>query len=346
MNDRELDKYEKQMALASKTVLQELARIHSYNITAADRSGLETRVKKAIEDDSSLAVMLECIKEQTGLCNSVFCMECRKKKQNALYKQFAEYYNDAFGGNEELVGNRFRYVTILHDLREINCSDPFHEADIIRKVRASVSNFKARLAEFGKTSKSCKGKSGKIWLRGSIHIEMLSMELRKISEFSDKLTASDEASSNFEKVVGYGIEYWFLVHGHFLLDIDCYTESEIRKMLRLTWNASGKQINVSRLTTFHEGPEKKLELHSVLRNIADHGYNGSNSNLKFASAHDSANINKDRKYGAIGLSMTDTQTMQSTNVDEYLSYEQLRLLIKVHNIFTDGGQKGLTISIG
>ena len=98
---------------------------------------------------------------------------------------------------------------------------------------------------------------------------------------------------------------------------------------------------------YDDGKEHTLD--EALRNIANYGFNGSNGDLTFKTAWGNSRkiYTPTEKKDALGKVRHYVTSVKDTgaDTDERLTLGHIRLLIKAHNAFTDGGRKGLVVTI-
>lgn len=339
--------FRKKMELASERAFQEMERISSYSYNVARKSRHKKRIASAIEKFDQFDHMKNCIAGTKDACGSVFCFDCRKKKQDSIYKHYNDYVEKTFGGSEAKARKRLRYVTILHSLVPINFLNLYQEDETIEQLVAAREDFRKCLLKLDRSIKESRFKK-EIWLLGSIHMEMLNMEFYRFSALSGKQTTKQKTLGEFEEKSGWNADYYFLFHSHCLIDGGGLTDNQLNKCLREIWNVTDKQVLMTSLTEFYDdGKEHTLD--EALRNIANYGFNGSNGDLTFKTAWGNSRkiYTRAEKKDAFGKVRHYVTSVKDTgaDTDERLTLGQIRLLIKAHNAFTDGGRKGLVVTI-
>jgi hypothetical protein len=339
--------FHKRMELANERAFQEVERISSYTYNVAKKSRHKKRIAAAIEKFDEFDGMKNCVPRTKDACGSVFCFECRKRKQDGLYKQYKDYVENTFGGSESKARKRLRYVTILHSLEPINHLNLFQEDETIDRLVKARDDFRKCLLRLDRSIKESRFKK-EIWLLGTIHIEMLNMDFYRFSALSGKQTTKQKTLTEFEEKSRWSSDYYFLFHSHCLIDGAGLTDRQLNQCLREIWNITDKQILMTPLTEFYEDG-KAHTLDEALRNIANYGFNGSNGDLTFKTAWGNSRkvYTSVEKKDALGKVRYYVSSVKDTGVatDERLTLGQIRLLIKAHNAFTDGSRKGLTVTI-
>lgn len=331
--------FKKKMEKASKRLWAQIKHMNAHNWRYAERKHQKTKIAEAIKDDDELSHMI-C---NDGSCGSIFCMTCRGNKQNSLHKQLdGRYQNFA---NDEDARDNFRYVTILHELVAISFDNVISEHAALDDIQQSVSSFKAQLKSIDRYFKQ-----HGLWARGTIHIELVNMELFRFRSLSGKTTTKQKTLKDMEADTGKYADYYALVHAHILFDTNGLDDKKFRMYLRRKWNLNDRQVDITRLTKYYIDGERFTE-HKVadaIRNIANYGYNGSNGRLTFATNWGSSRkvYTKKEKTDALGRINAYVEGVKGLDLlDERLNKGEVRFLIKAHNQFTDNNGRGLLVSI-
>lgn len=343
----DLEDFRKRMEMAGERAFQEMERISSYSYNVAKKSRHKKRIADSIEKFDEFDTMKNCVPKTRDACGSVFCFECRKNKQDGLYRQYKDYVEKTFGKSEAKARKRLRYVTVLHSLEEINFLNLYQEDETIKKLKKTRDDFRKCLLRLDRSIKESRFQK-EIWLLGTIHLEMLNMEFYRFAALSGKTTTKQKTLKEFEEKAGQGADYYFLFHSHFLVDGNGLADRELNKLLREIWGLTEKQVLMTPLTEFYDdGKEHTLD--EALRNIANYGFNGSNGDLTFKTAWGNSRkfYTPAEKKDALGKVRHYVTSVKDTGAetDERLTLGHIRLLIKAHNAFTDGGRKGLTVTI-
>lgn len=345
--NNDLDEFRRKMEAANDRVFQEMERICSYTYNVAKKSRHKRRIADAIEKFDGFDSMKNCVPGTKNVCGSVFCFECRKRKQDGLYKQYCDYLDKAFDGKEDKARKRLRYVTILHSLEPINVLNLYQEDETIDGIIAAREDFRKCLLRLDRRIKESRFKK-EIWLLGTIHLEMLNMDFYRFPALSGKQTTKQKTLQDFEEKAGWGTDYYFLFHSHFLIDGKGLTDKQLNLCLREIWDVTDKQVLMKPLTEFYEDG-KVHTLDEALQNIANYGFNGSNGDLTFKTAWGNSRkvytaMEKKDALGKVRHYVSSVKD-EAADTDERLTLGQIRLLIKAHNAFTDAGRKGLVVTI-
>lgn len=329
----------KRMEQSSKKVFDAVEHESAMGWHYAERTRQTTKIKEAIEGIDELSHMSCC----DGSCGSIFCMTCRGKKQDSLYSQYKERVS--LFSNDDEARERLRYTTILHELVPVSLDNQIAEHSSIGDIEASVDTFRKQLKGIDRHFVD-----NDLWARGTIHIELVNMELFRFASLSGRETTKQRTLKELESVQGTSADYYALVHSHILFDIKELDDNTFRKYLRRKWNATDRQVDISRLTKYYIDGERFSEhrVDDAIRNIANYGYNGSNGRLSFATNWGSSRkvYTKQQKIDAMGNINTYVEGVKGLDaLDEKLTKGQVRFLIKAHNVFTDNGNRGLLVSI-
>lgn len=346
---KEFQAFKESQALMAERLFDEVARMDALSYTLRKHSKHKGRIVRAISVDDCLEEMRQCVEDGVGNCGSVFCFECRERKQSSLRHQFEEHYQKAFNLNETNARERLRYVTILHELIPVDTSVLFYEDEAIKAVTRSKDDLKAKIARFRRSVTGYWKNEGKdIWVRGTIHIELVDMDLFRFNAASGDNTTKQDTYIEFGDVLGMSGKLYLLVHTHFILDTGGIDVRQIKKHLASSWSVTKKQVLVQKLSTrYGKGRSIEHKIEDAFRNIANYGYNGSNADLSFATAWGESRqvYSVEERKDSFGKVQVFADALYDRRVDELLTVGQLHLLIRVHNALTDGGGKGLLVSI-
>jgi len=301
----------------------------------AERTRQTTKIKESIKGIDELSHML-C---DDGSCGSVFCMTCRKRKQDSLHNQYKERVKRF--NNEEEARKDLRYATILHEMVAVSFDNAIGETASLEDIEKSVSDFRKEIKSIDR-----RFRNHNIWARGTIHLELVNMDLFRFASLSGRITNKQKTLN----AMGKNADYYILVHSHILFDINGMDDEEFRKYMRRKWNLSDRQVDITRLTEYYidEARYTKHRVSDAIRNIANYGYNGSNGKLTFATNWGSSRkvYTRQQKIDAIGKINEYVKGVKGLDdLDVGLSKGELRFLIKAHNLFTDKDGRGLLIRV-
>jgi hypothetical protein len=324
-------------ARADKTsVILEHMNAHGWHY--AERTRQTTKIKEAIDGIDELAHML-C---DDGSCGSIFCMTCRKRKQDSLHRQYRNRIKRF--SNDDEIRNNLRYTTILHELVPVSFDSIDKEIEALGNIDLSVSRFREQLKSIDRHFSDYD-----LWARGTIHLELVNMDLFRFASISGKETTKQKTLKELEREAGTNADYYVLVHSHILFDTNGLDEKKFGSFIRNRWDATQRQVDIRRLTKYYIDGERFTE-HSVedaIKNISRYGYNGSNGRLTFATNWGSSRkvYTQEQRKDAMGaINDYAVGVMGLDEHDEKLTKGQVRFLIKAHNLFTDNG-RGLLVSI-
>jgi hypothetical protein len=142
--------------------------------------------------------------------------------------------------------------------------------------------------------------------------------------------------------------FYFLVHAHFMIDLKGLSKKQIDEAFRSIpeWNITNEQVWIQKFSEKFRGRKQTLEQAFV--KISSYAYSGSNKRLRFKDAWGDTDkeykvVEKRDAYYRLHTYVEETGR---PNLGEDLTVGQIRLLIKAHNAFTDGGVDELRIGMG
>lgn len=337
--DEMTDTFREKMERQSKKVASYLEQQTARGWRFAERTRQTTKIKEAIKGIDELSHML-C---DDGSCGSVFCMTCRKRKQDSLHSQYEERLRRF--DNDEEARKDLRYVTILHSLVGVSFENIIGETKTLEDVESSVGDFKAQLKGIDRHFRK-----NDLWARGTIHLELVNMDLFRFANLSGTVTTKQKTLKDLERHFGTNSDYYILVHSHILFDINGIDDNIFRRYIRKKWNITDRQVDITKLTRFYID-ENRITEHNVndaIRNIANYGYNGSNGKLTFATNWGSSRkvYTREQRLDALGNINEYVKGVRGLDdLDTRMSKGEIRFLIKAHNLFTDNKGRGLLVSI-
>lgn len=335
-----------------------------------DSNHRKTKIKQAIAEQDAFKNMAQCLSGGES-CGSVFCPNCKEEKAEALNSAYLRYFRNEFEWNEAKARTQLRYGTILHEIVPVTETPLLGLDGTIEDVKASVDRFKKNLLAVNRKLREGFWFGGgigtlkaNVFLLGTLHLELIDLDLyRNIYKSGDKpcqhqdwrlpIHGETDKQRTFREWFGKaGIatehRYYFVVHGHFLVDNDGLKNDELETVFRSIrgWNFTRRQVEVKRFTTqFGNGDRHKLT--DAFENISNYGYNGSNAGLRFTTTYGDSKgvyVCKEERDALYRLNVV-AHKEEKNAVDKDLSVGQLRLLIKAHNAFTDDGGNGLLVMV-
>jgi hypothetical protein len=327
------------MEKLNKWLWAHVENMNAYNWHYAERTWQKTKIADAIKGIDELSHMV-C---DDGSCGSIFCMACRDNKRRSLHKQLDGRYQRF--ANDEDARDNFRYVTILHELVPISFDGIIAEHASQSDIARSVSSFRAQIKSIDRYFKK-----HNLWARGTIHIELINMELFRSRSLSGHTTIKQKTLRDMEEDTGKFADYYALVHAHILFDTNGLDDKKFGMFLRKKWRLNHRQVDITRLTKYYIDGERftKHTVPDAIKNIANYGYNGSNGRLTYATNWGSSRkvYSKASKLDALGRIIEYVKGVKGLDgLDQKLSKGEIRFLIKAHNQFTDNNGRGLLVSI-
>jgi hypothetical protein len=305
----------------------------------------KTRVREAIVGQDDFKNMFVCDGGKNA-CGSIFCLKCGKKKVQSINNDYLSYYEREFSSQEFKARQRLRYGTVLHELVPVDPYALYGEDGSIQDLIVSVDKLKRNLKALKRKLKDQYKKS--IHLIGTIHIELMDVDLFRIEKVGRETTKQATLRKWFDKV-GRNHDYYFMVHTHFMIDNKGMTNEDLMDVFRTIkeWNVTREQVLIKRYSTHFIDTNKKHTLIAAFKNISEYGYNWSNPHLKFATAWGASRKQYQtiEKRDAFHRLKVYAKHMERPDIDEELSIGQIRLLIKAHNTFTNNGMDSLKVEI-
>lgn len=321
----------------------------------------KTRIKEAMKNEEQGKFMTACSNGDSA-CGSIFCDKCLDKRQRNMLSTYRKYIAETFLGDEELVRNRLRWVTVLHNVVKVNVSTIDAEKNTIKECLVSANELKNKIKNVSRNSQ-------RIWMRGAIHAELVDYSLyeeykktggatNKIHTISDFIDANGYNQHNsqytdtiFDSISG-DKELYFLIHFHALADIGDYTDTEFRKKLTNKWKITKRQVDVGSIWDVIETKNgtKKHTLEDAIKGMSRYCYTRSNAGLTFSKNWGNGEkvMSSKKEYDWDKKKvMTYSKEMMDRDLDEdiRLSTGELRLLILVHDAISGTNNDGLNVSI-
>lgn len=228
--------------MTTSDAFRELKRRSTFTNVAEKNTRYITRIFDAMAGTEQGSMMESC-KAGGARCGSVYCDECRHRKQLSMLYRYKTYYKDKLDNNETLARDRLRWVSVLHNVVEINTKTQNDEIETIRNVERSVEMMKAEVAAIGK-----KYRDRGIWLRGGVHLEIVDYKAFRQAAEDGIATIKEKTLSSFiSRMSNTDAEFIFLVHFHGLFDRGDMNDGELAKMFAERWNSALRQVDISTL---------------------------------------------------------------------------------------------------
>ena len=285
-------------------------------------------------------------KQGHRVCGSVFCEDCRERKQQALEQTYWKYVNETFDGDEAKARNKLRFVSVLHSLEAIDFD---HKKASFDRVASAVEGMKKQIANVGRTAKR---RDADLWMAGAVHLEMIDMNRYAFIDFSDKKTGKEKTLKGMMEDMGVGYaDRVVLVHYHAVIDRDELSDAELKELFGSYWDQASNVVRISRLTDVIEGRKHKFA--DAVRNIARYCYNGSNTrgDMELMFKRNWGGSGKVYETGEQidekGNTITYAKEVMDAYVDGsgYLSVADVRVLVELHDHIGGDSGRGLRIGI-
>lgn len=219
----------------------ELKRRSSF-FTAEKNTQYKNRIRDAVENTEYGIMMRTCADGGTR-CGSVYCDECRHRKQRSMLYRYKTYYKEILGSNEELARKRLRWVSVLHNVVEINVETESDEQETIQKVDSSVEQMKGYISAIGK-----KYADFGLWMRGGVHLEIVDYKaFRTAAELGNATNKEKTLTGFIKRMTNSQADFVFLVHFHALVDMGSMNDGQFEKMFTERWNSALRQVDITSL---------------------------------------------------------------------------------------------------
>lgn len=341
----EFQKMKQESQFGFGKVLKEIERYNAYSNRDWGNLRYGGKVKSAITGEDQFSHMAKC-RGGINSCGSIFCPKCQKVKVAGIHREMLDYYEDQFSSNEKLARQKVRYGTVLHELVPVNYDNLFNEDGVIQHLITSVARLKENLKIVDQLLRRNKP-SKEIYLIGTIHLEMLDVDMFRIEKKGDESDKQRTFRKWFDKV-GRNSDFYFLVHTHFMIDTKGLDKDDLDKAFRSIpeWNITNEQVWIQKFSHKYRG--KYQSLATAFAKISNYAYSGSNKRLRFKDAWGDSGeeVKKIEKRDARYRLLVYAEKTGRPNVGEDLTMGQIRLLIRAHNTFTDGGVDQLRVGIG
>ena len=329
--------------------LERLLNLTAYGVKILRGSRYKTRIKQAIKDRSAFSQMIECDNGKGKACFSVFCEHCRKVKQDRMYENYVEHFEGKYGSDEKSIRDNARFGTVLHSLVPVIVETESLEQETTAAVWSAVKELRRKMQKIVRRTKN--GFRADIWVCGGVHVELVDYDRWQFASLSGSKTHKQQTYNDFiESSSSNAGGHYFLVHTHFLCDLDGIKDADFSGLFREQWSGSSRQVQIKRLTNVYESSIGSMphDLDRAYRNIANYCYTGSNHDLAYAKNWGNSGkvIGTEENVYKKGDVKTFAKEVMSVEIDDELSVGHLRLLIQVHNALTDDNKQGLRIRVG
>lgn len=337
----------KRMKDSSKETLERLQRLTSYDSDVKKGTKYIDRINTAISGLFEFDHMRECNNGAGKACFSVFCNHCKSSKQNRMYDNYRQHFLTKYNHNEQEIRDHARFGTVLHSLVPVNVETDALEHDTIEGVIDACAQIKSYFQAIKRSAYERFG--AKIHIEGGIHIELVDFDRWRFAEMTGRQTHKQKTYNDFfdSSPCSSSSDHYFLVHTHFLCDIDSLKDKEMNALFRKHWNQTSRQVLLKRLTQVYETGmgDVKHDLDTAFRNIANYCYTGSNHRLAYAKNWGNSGKVVETRTDSKGSIRALAKEVYDSDIQDELSLGHLRLLIQIHNELTNRNAQGLRIQI-
>jgi hypothetical protein len=338
----------------------ELKRRSSFSHSSEKNTRYITRIMDAVAGSHNGLIMETCA-DGGSKCGSIYCDECRHRKQRSMLYRFKQHYKEELNSDETLARKRLRWVSVLHNVVEINIKTESDEIETINNVCRSVEEMKSQISLMAKKYND-KG----LWLRGGIHIEIVDYKaFRTAAELGISTIKEKTLTSFIQRMTNSQADYFFLVHFHALVDMGQMNDGAFAIMFAERWNAALRQVDITSLWDEvnaiqydYNGNAKKDENGKYVRKkekqkiehafiaMANYCFSYSNDKLQYARnwSHGKSitEVDQELRNGNIETIATHTGIrLDSTRLNK----GHIRLLVSASNAVNGSSHKGIEVRI-
>ncbi|NDB60650.1 hypothetical protein EB001_19710 [bacterium] len=337
----------------------ELKRKHSFSSFDVGNTQYKNRIAESLKETETGRLMLEC---STGgsRCGSIYCDECRNRKQKSLYYRYKKHYKEKLG-NEFVARKKLRWVSVLHNVVSINVSTQSEEQETLINVDKSVEEMKGIISLMRK-----KYADRGLWMRGGIHLEVVDYKaFRTASELGNATIKEKTLTSFIRKMSNTDSDFVFLVHFHALLDMGDMNDGAIELMFAERWNSALRQVDISSLwdevnaiqynskgqalrdsNGMFIRKKEKQKIEHGLQAMANYCFSYSNDKLQYARnwshGKHTTEVEDELLSGNIKRVATQVGIRQHS---KRMSRGHIRLLVLASNLINRSSHKGLEVRI-
>lgn len=200
--------------------------------------GMNTKVSTALRatGNSALANKIAgCVSRSR--CSSFYCGDCRDRAAKNFVARVNRRIEDKLDGDPDLVQQRFRYVTVLHEVVPFDASSVMNS---VEKCRVALNAFHRRFQD--------------VWLQGAFEFELIDLDhLSRIK--SGNGLVKRQTMEGMLQTLPTGLK--ILVHFHAILDLVDEDEAVVKSWLKSRWSDHSKQVDV-RVTEKGQPLEDKI----------------------------------------------------------------------------------------
>lgn len=339
---------------------KELKRRSSFSHSMGKNTQYKTRIMDAVDATAYGTIMKTCA-DGGSRCGSVYCDECRQRKQKSMLYRYQKHFSKKMKGKERIARDRFRWVSVLHNVVEINIRTETDEQETINNVLRSVEIMKSYISLMGK-----KYADKDLWLRGGIHLEIVDYRaFRTAAEMGTATNKEKTLTAFIQKMTNSDANFIFLVHFHALVDMGKMNETDFDKMFAERWNGVSRQVDISTLWNeinaiqyddngnaikdeygrYLRKKEKQKINHAFIA-MANYCFSFSNDKLQYARnwSHGQyvTEVEQELHKGNIETIATQTEFRVDS---KRLNKGHIRLLVSASNAVNGSSHKGLEVRI-
>lgn len=305
------------------------------NSHTRNHTKLYKQVREAI-DGTGLEDGIDACNGYNKKCGSIFCEGCCDRKIEHLRTTISEHFNKTYSA-EEAIRKNGRYVTVLQDVVGVDFDD---EKGSIAAVQNSVKRLRKNLKRVRRIARE--GFNQSLWMRGSIHLEMLNFRDWQLAEKFGSDTAKQRTLQGFVDTTNINSERQILVHAHLVIDINGMSDPNFRKIWDEVFDRTSRQVHRQKFyrNIQRGGDQNKHSLDDAWKGISRYAYNWGNARLKFANNWGSGRNQEIKKIVDEFL----IEVMDDDKTDQKMNIQDTRFLVMAYQDVSGPNHKGLSLS--
>jgi hypothetical protein len=184
----------------------------------------------------------ECVPRSP--CSSFYCGKCRTRAVNSLETRVKKRVDTRLGGDEGIVQERLRFVTVLHEVVDVDSAS----------VSASVEACRLELNALHR-------RFPKLWMEGAFEFELIDVDHLASIKSGDGKVKSETVRTLMPRTIPKGLK--ILVHFHAIMDLVDEDAAVVTRWMKNRWNAHWRQVDV-------QVTEKGQSLEDKLRKLSSY----------------------------------------------------------------------------
>ena len=290
-------------------------------------------------DGTGLEAAIDACDGRTGKCGSIFCEGCCSRKIEQLRATLDSHFRQAYDDEDSIRANA-RYVTVLQGIVGVDFTSIITEHSAISAIQYSVDELRKRLKRVKRIARDDYQQA--LWMRGSIHLEMLNLsDWWAAADFGAE-TAKHRTLRGFVGEGHIDSERQILVHCHLVVDIAGMSDKDFRKIWDRVFDDAPRQVLSQRLyrEILRNGISHTHTLDDAWKGISRYAYNWGNNRLVFANNWGSG------RNSEVMAALDDfrVQVMSDSGTESKLTIRDIRFLVMSYDAVSGKAHRGLSLS--